>query len=369
MPKENWLDKLIKWFIELLVEVVKSDRNKSVDKVLNTDNGAGLEIKSVAETKAAAESKNPRGPDPVVVTPHSTSTIPATPPAKVDPKNEAPKATQAKTDQALRNDEKQKLFDTLKDKIKGQETVKDPESGKTVVFPKAEAKPVAHDYDKPIANFKEPAPVKLPSKPIDKVRVGIVVGHNSKAQGAMFNINRKLYPNAPRTEYQYHSILAEQYIKPWFRESGLLEPFIIYRTPQTDLLGAYDKAVDEKCELVIELHFNALNQRVMGTEVLCSTRKEDIQFATIMQKHLCKFMDRSALSRGISVLNESDRGGYAVYRMVRVPNVLTEAFFGDNPAEAKFAWENKKRYAQALRDACIEYAKAAGILKVQTNLT
>lgn len=257
-----------------------------------------------------------------------------------------------------------RIFAAIIKALEEKETIFDNEKNQSVKVTKSPVQPKGGTKElntKLDATKPAPKPVVLPDvkKPLVKkkqVDLAIVVGHNSYAQGASFNLDFRTYPKGPRSEFQFHSVVSK-YIKEQCDASGHINTHIIFRDVKTDVEGAYKRAEALGCDLLIELHYNAFNEKASGTETLASYRTDDVNFATVVQKHLCVAFNRTGMSRGVKSIPQNQNGGYAVHRLIRVPNCLTEAFFGDNRAEATFAWENKTTYANALRNAVLEYAR------------
>jgi len=194
-------------------------------------------------------------------------------------------------------------------------------------------------------------------KEIGELKIGLIVGHEKKAQGAVMPAPYRL------SEYAYNSEIA-QLAKDYAKRIGVTAE-IIFRDG-IGISGAYKKAKSLGVDCVIELHFNAYNGTVSGTETLCSNEGADKQFANFVHNHVCNVFDRKpgAGDRGVKTLSATDRGGSNVHALPNVPNCLIEGFFGDNPKEAKMALERKEQYAHALIDACVEWANS----RMQVNL-
>lgn len=206
---------------------------------------------------------------------------------------------------------------------------------------------------------KQPEPVTVPAptpteghhdplEPSGSVTLGIVVGHDSKAQGADMCAPYSL------SEYKYNSEVATL-MKAYAanRYPGKIKAEIIFRDG-IGISGAYKKAAELGCDAVIELHFNCANGQASGTETLCSYDAKDVSFATVVQKHVCKCFNREGQSRGLKKLSLSDRGSQSCYSYSR-PNCLIEPAFGDKRYDANLLMEKKFDYAHCLVDAVAEY--------------
>lgn len=177
--------------------------------------------------------------------------------------------------------------------------------------------------------------------------IGLIVGHTKKAPGASFALGGN--------EYDYNSDvarIAKAYCDVNFRN---VKTHIIFRDG-VGISGAYKKAEKLKCDVVIELHFNAFNRQVTGTETLSTTHVGDKAFGLEIQKMMCKVFNRQGLSRGLKPISRSTRGGRNVYSFAGY-NCLVEPFFGDAPSEARLANEKKEEYAEGLIEASIKFCK------------
>lgn len=188
---------------------------------------------------------------------------------------------------------------------------------------------------------------------VKRATIGFIVGHSKNSGGAALATGGN--------EYSYNSEVA--------RLAGVCananHPLLYYHTILRDsggISGAYAKARELGCDLIIELHFNAFNGRVTGTETLCSNDKSDQDFATRIQTAMCKVFERDGNSRGVKIIARAERGGINVYSAPGTPNCLVEPFFGDVKSEADMGLDKQYDYAQALVKACEEHLKATGVL-------
>lgn len=189
------------------------------------------------------------------------------------------------------------------------------------------------------------------------MKLGLIVGHEKKAQGAV------MAPPHSITEYAYNrdiALLAKQFsLIEKFRH---IEVEIFYRDG-IGIFGAFKKVKAANCDCVIELHFNAANKKAIGTETLCSNEATDKQFAYIVQQRVEKVFDRidgGAGDRGVKVLSNGDRGSGSVVSYPGKANCLVEPFFGDTPSEANMAVNRKTQYAKALLEAANEWGQLYG---------
>lgn len=195
---------------------------------------------------------------------------------------------------------------------------------------------------------KEPARETPPEEYQFKPLLGIIVGHERKSPGAVMAKSRV-------AEYFWNKDLAE-IMQNIAKQEGKIRTEIIYRDG-IGREGAAKRARDLGCDAVIELHFNAFNGKALGTETLCTTDKKDIEFSTLVQKHMCIAMERKGMSRGVKPISRSDRGATNVYLIGDIVNCLTEPGFGDNPDEEFLMNRNKNLLAKSHIDAVVEYFK------------
>ena len=203
-------------------------------------------------------------------------------------------------------------------------------------------------FFKPVEASHKETPSEVEQAEGIRPRLGIVVGHEAKAPGATMAITKE-------SEYSYNSKIAELIIA----HSGAFPVDVrIFKRDGIGIAGAYKKANEALCDYVVELHFNAVNTKVAGTETLSSTDRQDIDFARVVQAELCKVFGRQGMSRGVKPLPRSARGGFSLYAYPQGRNCLVEPFFGDNPMEAEMAYSLMDDYAKGLLRAVDTFHKA-----------
>lgn len=177
--------------------------------------------------------------------------------------------------------------------------------------------------------------------------LALVIGHTRKRSGATGT-----YPISA-SEYEFNQGVADLVAR--FGESRGHRVATFYR----DIIGiegAYQQAAEWEPDAVIELHFNAFNGQVKGTETLYSDtddakRVMEKEFAEIVQRELCRVFNRKGKEdRGIKnrPLSRGERGYWNVNQLFGMPSILIEPFFGDNKQDARMAVENKQEMAEAL---------------------
>jgi N-acetylmuramoyl-L-alanine amidase len=113
-------------------------------------------------------------------------------------------------------------------------------------------------------------------------------------------------------------------------------------------------ANNAKADIFISVHANALgnrwNERVKGIETLTAGKGEGLRLGTILQKHMVN--DTGLVNRGLK-----DGTWLGVVRLTKMPSVLVEGGFMDNPAEARLLNSSEYRdvFAKALAKGVCEY--------------
>jgi N-acetylmuramoyl-L-alanine amidase len=113
-------------------------------------------------------------------------------------------------------------------------------------------------------------------------------------------------------------------------------------------------ANDAKANIFISVHANALsnvwNERVKGIETLTSGKGESLKLGAIVQKHMVA--DSGLVNRGLK-----DGSWLGVVKGTRMPSILVECGFMDNPSESKLLNSNEYRdvMAEAIAKGICEY--------------
>ncbi|OQX15966.1 MAG: hypothetical protein BWK73_05405 [Thiothrix lacustris] len=174
-------------------------------------------------------------------------------------------------------------------------------------------------------------------------KLALVVGHSARSPGA------KGCPPISRHEYHWNQFLAK-IIKDIATAKGI-NCEIFYRDG-IGILGAYQEVNDWKADACVELHFNAYNGQVVGSEVLYgSSNIFSKKLAEDFQEMLVRVYSREGVAnRGIKHCKAGvDRGGENVNQLVNIPSCLIEPYFGDAQSDAKKA----KKYINVLADSII----------------
>lgn len=167
----------------------------------------------------------------------------------------------------------------------------------------------------------------------------IIVGHSRVSQGAA-------NPHCGTTEFEYNEPLA-QLIADQLQKCGSVRPVIIYRDSYKTLSS---KVNETGADIAIELHCNAHNTEVSGTEMLHWHTSQN-------GKRLAQELQNAAVTtlglpdRGVKPIDADDRGGYLL-RHTSMPCVIVESFFIDNDDDLAIGIEKRQalavRYARAI---------------------
>ncbi|MET1412617.1 N-acetylmuramoyl-L-alanine amidase [Roseibium sp. HPY-6] len=188
-----------------------------------------------------------------------------------------------------------------------------------------------------------------------RLRVGIVVGHNSHGQGA--------YATSPidESEYPFNTAVAE--LMAEYASEYEIETAIFYRR----YAGSYSKEIDTVyaetdawgAEVTIELHFNSVgNSSVRGSEVLASRSTASQSLAEFAQDELVGLFGRTGnADRGVKVRQPGGERGWRSLYAGRAPAILVEPFFGSNKDDRNLmAQIGKPALAEAYLSALASYA-------------
>jgi N-acetylmuramoyl-L-alanine amidase len=192
-----------------------------------------------------------------------------------------------------------------------------------------------------------PAPIVVPPAVFRRTRIAIVVGHNSKARGAV-RVTDGL------TEFQWNSVLAEMIAnkspgnyRVFYRQAG--------NSYVKEVRDVYAEVDDWNADASIELHFNAnANPSATGTETLSSGSFGSMYLARLMQREMVDAL--GIRDRGIKVLKQGDRGGESVFAG-KAPAVLLEPYFGSNLRDCAIADQRLAALVEGIHQACMAYKK------------
>jgi N-acetylmuramoyl-L-alanine amidase len=174
---------------------------------------------------------------------------------------------------------------------------------------------------------------------------GIIVGHDNISQGAKFG---------NLTEYIYNNKLAE-YISCCLSEKNhtgiILTKDGIENKELVELMG-YQNPV-----CAIELHCNAFNEKVQGTETLYTNNNQKSKIlADIVQVSIVRALERfGKFDRGVKLIRQGGRG-YKNLINYKCPIVLTEPFFIDNKEDCLLGVHSIEKIGAAISDSMILFS-------------
>jgi len=171
-------------------------------------------------------------------------------------------------------------------------------------------------------------------------RLAVVVGHTKRSPGA-----KGVKPISIH-EYFWNRQLAK-HIQLIAGSEGV-DCRIFFRDG-IGILGAYKNVATWLPNSCIELHFNAYNGRVKGTETLYGLYDKSKIWASTVQDAMVALYGRTGnYDRGIKLRKIGERGGENVNQLDNIPSCLIEPYFGDEPSEAKLAEDYLINLASAI---------------------
>ena len=172
------------------------------------------------------------------------------------------------------------------------------------------------------------------------MHICIVVGHNSKDQGA----ENKSFD---LTEYKYNMEVGKMIIDNLSLD---FETSFIYDKQLSELPKAINQT---KADLCINLHCNAFNRIASGTETLYyHTSSVGKKFAACVQERVLDALELR--DRGIKPITGDERGGY-VLRKTSMPCLITEPAFIDNDVDCILLMDNKELLATAIAEGIRDF--------------
>lgn len=169
--------------------------------------------------------------------------------------------------------------------------------------------------------------------------LGVIVGHTQVAPGA--------FAVAPigQSEYPWNLDLARK-----IKTAGAAQDVDVRvrLRDKVGIRGAYDQISEVNPKAIVELHFNAANRAVRGTETLYAFAKSK-PWAERLQAEMVAVYNRTGKSnRGLKRRVAGDRGFESVSQLPEIPTALIEPFFGDNTTDAKAGQTQKDNLAAAI---------------------
>jgi len=178
------------------------------------------------------------------------------------------------------------------------------------------------------------------------MRLAIIIGHTRYAQGA------KAAKPINKTEYEFNSDLSIDLYR-FAREAGIDCRIFKRDGVSRETLG---RDVSKWGDVAIELHLNAFDTVVKGTETLYDALPvENAAFAELIHKKICESLGRTGKrDRGTKLVGFHGRG-WLNLDAVTIPGCLVEPVFCDNSDESRLLYKHKLDYARALIDGVVEY--------------
>lgn len=207
--------------------------------------------------------------------------------------------------------------------------------------------------DKPVVIRPPKVEAKTPQRNTSGSTIGIVVGHNKRAQGASNYLDE--------SEWVFNSRIAKK-LQVKLAEAGV-NSVVVYRPER----GGYSHEVssvirqlkDFACKFSIHLHFNSAGAGAMGCEVLVADTRDTYDNAwgkvfSDMLNETYGFRERG--NDGVKTLKPKHRGATMLYAAKRagITGVLPEPCFGDyRTKESALIFEQEDKYVDVLRDAVV----------------
>jgi len=180
------------------------------------------------------------------------------------------------------------------------------------------------------------------------MKIGIIIGHTRQNKGAFS-------PTLKQSEYDWNGDLADK-MKAYAEHKK--HTLLIERRDIGGITGAYARAMKQKPDCLIELHFNAADGKASGTETLYADQADKKGINEIILAKMVNDEMVSALGlkdRGLKKRQPGDRGYGNIMQTKEIPSILIESGFGDNPKDAASMQKNKGALAIAIVDACIRW--------------
>lgn len=174
-----------------------------------------------------------------------------------------------------------------------------------------------------------------------------MVGHSKDLPGAK--------AKAPIGTYEYfYNLALANFMKGHASDSDCM--LNIFLRDNLTIRGTYLTVQKWKPDCVIELHFNAANEKARGTETLYGEENPlSGEFARLVQDGMCKLLKRDAkTNRGIKKLSEGDRG-FANVNAIKCPCILVEPFFGDEVEDAKLGFQYQESLSSILVESTVHF--------------
>lgn len=186
----------------------------------------------------------------------------------------------------------------------------------------------------------EPDLTKRKTLRFSSSKLAIVVGHTERSPGAK--------GVSPIFDYEYFWNKRLAKLIQSSANSNNVECGIFFRDG-IGVVGAYEKVAQWRPQSCIELHFNAYNGSVLGTETLYGLYDPSREWAQNIQDAMVELYERRGmLDRGLKKRAIGERGGKNVNQLEDIPSCLIEPYFGDASEDALLADDYLNELAQSI---------------------
>jgi len=180
------------------------------------------------------------------------------------------------------------------------------------------------------------------------MKLAFIIGHNQLKQGA-------ISPDKQMTEYRYNLLLA----KTVSINCHLLKikNYIFEKNAKTnDEIAELINLLNPDC--VVELHCNAFNSKILGSEVLYIDKNPENEILShIMQYEICTIFERDGKhDRGYRKIKENDRG-YNNIKNINAPCCIIEPFFIDNQFDYEKGMKLINELSLTIISACKSFSE------------
>lgn len=176
-------------------------------------------------------------------------------------------------------------------------------------------------------------------------KIDIIVGHNSRSQGAVRVTDGK-------SEFRWNSDLARK-IKAHAEDDPDIEIRILFRQPggyTRQIRDVYARSDQGGADYTVELHFNA--SATASASYTCT-----LSSGTAGSMRLCEALQRAQVKAlglrdaGVKIRNRGGGRGWRSLWTGRAPAALIEPYFGSNSSDCIVADKNKDRLALEIYNA------------------
>jgi len=194
-------------------------------------------------------------------------------------------------------------------------------------------------------------------------RIAFIIGHtesSGQGAGAVAPLNQ--------SEFVYNSDIASRAQSYGQARGHNIEVFTRPSRGYSGIVEAYEEVKDFEPDCAMELHFNAFNGRVRGSEILLASANDlsgtyEVQLSRLLQDGMMTvFGRRGRQDRGLKERPRTtrERGWFNVNQTKLFPSVLLEPFFGDNSAEATIAKAKRQEYSEMLIESTESWLEYVG---------